>query len=89
MLVLIEDTGIGMSDEFKRRIFKPFERDNLVRISKEVGSGLGLDISRSLARKLGGDLVLEWTKVGVGSRFRFAIPSQGSNVAFLPMQNNK
>ncbi|MDH5691556.1 MAG: ATP-binding protein, partial [Gammaproteobacteria bacterium] len=68
----VEDTGIGMNEEARSRIFKPFSQadDSITR--QFGGTGLGLVISRELALRLGGDLTVE-SEAGKGSRFRFAI----------------
>jgi signal transduction histidine kinase len=72
--VTVGDTGRGIPDEEHARIFEPF-----VQIGRPVGGtdsgvGLGLAISRELARGMGGDLTVEST-VGVGSNFHFTIPT--------------
>lgn len=52
------DSGIGISSEIKERLFKPFvQADNSIS-RKYGGSGLGLSISRDLARRMGGDLCI-------------------------------
>ncbi|MGN1163814.1 MAG: response regulator [Candidatus Ornithospirochaeta sp.] len=64
--VIFEDNGIGMSEEFLGHIFEPFSRDSGV--GNAQGTGLGMAISRNIARMMGGDIKVE-SKLGVGSRF--------------------
>ena len=65
--VEVADTGPGIADEERDRIFRPFwTRDG-------TGTGLGLAISRELAFALGGDIDLD-SSVGSGSRFTLLLP---------------
>ena len=69
----VRDTGVGISDEQLERIFEPFvQADRSLRSATE-GVGLGLAISRELARGMGGDLTVE-SVVGVGSTFTLTLP---------------
>jgi len=69
----VHDTGIGIPAEQFERIFEPFVQANRsIRTSKE-GVGLGLAISRELARGMGGELTVE-SEVGVGSTFTLTLP---------------
>ncbi len=71
----VSDTGRGMSDEFKQKIFTAFSQE-LDTVSKgNQGTGLGLSISRSLARLMGGDLTFE-SERGKGSTFVFTFPGR-------------
>jgi signal transduction histidine kinase len=66
--IVVEDTGPGIPDEKRDIIFEPFvQLDRSLTQSRE-GLGLGLAISRDLARGMGGDLVVE-NHVGSGARF--------------------
>ena len=67
----IEDTGIGMSEEQLRKIFRPFEQvsDSLHR---EGGAGLGLVISQHLVRLMGGEIRVQ-SKPGEASLFSFEL----------------
>jgi CheY-like chemotaxis protein len=56
--IVVADTGPGIDEELKGRLFQPFER---ARVSVEEGTGLGLALSRRLAQLRGGDLVLDRT----------------------------
>lgn len=67
---LIQDTGIGISRAQIERLFQPFAQGDSSMNRRFGGSGLGLAIAKRLARDMGGDLILEETKLGEGSRFR-------------------
>lgn len=56
--IVVADTGIGISEETKRNLFQPFARGQSSEVQRVSGSGLGLALSRNLARKMGGDLKL-------------------------------
>lgn len=70
--VFVEDTGIGISDSFKKRLFMEFTTDNM-QCMNSSGSGLGLCISNILAKELGGKPIKLISKVGKGSIFYFCI----------------
>ena len=69
----VKDSGIGMPEEFKDKVFKRFNKINAKNISANEGLGLGLAISKSYVEMLGGTISLE-TKEGLGSTFIFTIP---------------
>ena len=73
LCISVEDTGIGIGPEAFPRIFKEFEQADTTTTRKYGGTGLGLTISRNLARLLGGDLTVEST-LGKGSIFTLNIP---------------
>lgn len=66
------DTGIGIPLDSRERIFEYFEQADNSDSRQYGGSGLGLTISRELARMMGGDITLE-SEVGVGSTFYCSI----------------
>jgi PAS domain S-box-containing protein len=70
----VADTGIGMSAEAAVRIFDPFVQVERPLTRTRGGTGLGLTISRRLARLMGGDLTVQ-TKVGKGSTFTLWLPA--------------
>lgn len=65
----IKDTGIGLNDDQKNRLFQPFVQADVSTTRKFGGTGLGLVLSRNLARALGGDLQLLESIPAVGSTF--------------------
>jgi signal transduction histidine kinase/CheY-like chemotaxis protein len=71
-ICVVEDTGIGIAPESLERIFRPFDQADNSITRKYGGTGLGLTISRHIARELGGDISVEST-LGSGSLFRVAI----------------
>jgi hypothetical protein len=75
VVIIVEDTGIGIAREDQDRIFQEFEqvRPSGRGDSLERGTGLGLAIARKLARLLGGDVQVR-SAPGAGSRFMVALP---------------
>jgi hypothetical protein len=70
--LIVADQGPGLSDEQQAKVFEKFER--LGRSGEDGGSGLGLYISRRLARAMGGDLLIE-SAPGQGARFILDVPA--------------
>ena len=69
----VEDTGIGMSEEEAAAVFQPFVQATAGRTRAHGGTGLGLTISRQLARLMGGDLTLR-TASGAGTCLTLWLP---------------
>jgi signal transduction histidine kinase/CheY-like chemotaxis protein len=72
--VAVEDTGSGIEPEACDRVFEEFEFGSPA-AARAGGSGLGLSVSRRLARLMGGDLILASTTVGAGTRFLLTVPA--------------
>lgn len=68
----VADTGIGMSPDQVRRVFKAFEQADASITRKYGGTGLGLTITQSLAKLLGGDIAVE-SELGKGSCFTLSV----------------
>lgn len=68
------DTGIGMTEEQVTRLFVPFQQADTSTTRKYGGTGLGLVISRRLAQKLGGNIVVK-SRPGDGSCFTLTVPT--------------
>lgn len=64
----VSDTGIGMSEEYMKRMFKPFEQENAKNAQKYGGTGLGLSIAWNLVAMMGGSIEAS-SKQGVGTTF--------------------
>lgn len=67
VLLEVQDTGVGMSDEMQRRVFEPFVT------YREGGTGIGLGLVREIVSELGGRIEVE-SEQGVGTTFRVALP---------------
>ena len=72
-VVTVADNGIGMSQEFQKHIFEPFERERTSTVSKVEGSGIGMGIVKKLVGLMGGTVAVE-SRIGVGSKFTVTIP---------------
>ena len=72
-LVEVRDTGSGMPPEVVAKLFRPFVQADASVAGTHGGTGLGLVISRELARLLGGEIHVQST-VGEGSVFSLALP---------------
>ena len=72
-VITVADNGIGMSQEFQKHIFEPFERERTSTVSKVEGSGIGMGIVKKLVGLMGGTVAVE-SKIGVGSTFTVTIP---------------
>ena len=72
--VRVEDTGLGIPAEHLERIWDAFEQADSSRTRKVGGSGLGLTISRHLARLMGGEITVQ-SQLGLGSSFVVWLPN--------------
>jgi len=73
LTVAVRDTGIGIAPQKKDLIFRPFEQEDQSESRRFEGLGLGLSISREVARKHGGSLTVE-SEPGQGSTFFVSLP---------------
>lgn len=69
----ITDTGIGIKDEERNRIFERFYRAQDARVTKITGTGLGLSLAREVARLHGGDVSVQ-SEIDKGSTFTLTLP---------------
>lgn len=72
LVFTVKDTGIGMTEEQIKKLFKPFKQADATTTRKFGGTGLGLYISKQLAECLNGKLVLE-SQPGTGSTFTLTV----------------
>jgi len=72
--VFVEDTGCGIDEEDKGRIFEKFIRGQRAIQERPSGSGLGLYIAKNIIEASGGELKLEKSEVDKGSTFSFTVP---------------
>ncbi len=83
LTIFVSDTGIGMTDEQKGRLFKKFSQAEESTNQIYGGTGLGLSISRNLARLMGGDIKVA-SRSGEGSvfilTFECEVPAKDANV---------
>ena len=56
---VVSDTGIGISKEFQKKLFEPFERENNTTVSKVMGSGLGMPICKGIVDSMGGSMTVD------------------------------
>ena len=68
----IKDTGIGMSDEFQRHIFEPFERERTSTVSGIQGTGLGMAITKNIVDMMGGTISVV-SQEGKGTTFTVSL----------------
>ncbi len=66
--ICVQDTGIGMNDEFIRHIFEPFERERNSTVSGIQGTGLGMAITKNIIDTMGGTIAVQ-SEQGKGTRF--------------------
>jgi signal transduction histidine kinase len=76
---VVEDTGIGLAHDQQEVIFERFRQAELANRHLYGGTGLGLNISRSLVQMMGGDIRVESAE-GAGSSFYFTVPYQHVSV---------
>ena len=84
VLIEISDTGIGIAPEGVGRLFQMFTQADESLTRRYGGTGLGLSLSRSLARGMGGDVELVRTSVGEGSVFLITIESRDDRLSSAP-----
>ncbi len=69
----VEDSGLGMSEEFQKHLFEPFSQENVASRTSYTGTGLGLSITKELIEKMGGTIAFK-SKQNVGTTFTVTLP---------------
>nr|WP_325296198.1 response regulator [uncultured Oscillibacter sp.] len=73
--ILVKDNGIGMTPEFKAKIFESFVREDSARVRRTEGSGLGMAITKYIVDTMGGTIEVE-SELGKGSEFHVTLDLQ-------------
>lgn len=76
---IVEDTGIGMSEEFQRKIFDSFERENSDQVAKIMGTGLGMSITKAIVDLMEGAIEVE-SEQDKGSKFHVTLDLKKSDI---------
>lgn len=84
----IKDNGIGMSEEFAKHIFEPFEREENSTISGIQGTGLGMAITKNIVDMMHGTISLK-TRQGVGTEFKVSFRFRISSERMEHQEKNK
>lgn len=88
----VEDTGIGIAEEHRARLFRPFSQVDSSRSRRHGGAGLGLAISKKLMRQMGGEIGVE-SDPGEGCLFWIRLPLNQEALeeiaAFEPSQSSQ
>ena len=69
---MVKDTGIGMSEEYQKKIFDSFSREDTARVQKTEGSGLGMSITKCIVDAMGGTISVR-SEQGRGSEFHVVL----------------
>ena len=75
VIIKVQDEGIGISDEFKEKIFEKFSRIDNPLTRKIQGSGLGLYITKTLVEKMNGEISFHNIEKGVEFEVKFPVYS--------------
>ncbi len=75
LTITVQDTGVGMSEEFQKNVFGMFERERSTTLSGVQGTGLGLAITKKLVDVMDGKISVQ-SKEGEGTTFTIEIPFQ-------------
>ncbi len=89
LIVAVRDTGIGINDENREKLFHSFSQVDTKWNRQQGGIGLGLAISKELVKKMGGTITVK-SRVGKGSEIKFVIPQKISeDVPIVHIENRE
>lgn len=77
--IIVADNGIGMTEEFKEKIFESFIREDSARVRKTEGTGLGMAITKYIVDAMEGTILVE-SELGKGSTFHITLDMEKSDV---------
>lgn len=80
----VQDNGIGMSEEFQKKIFESFTREDRARVNKTEGTGLGMSITKYIVDSMHGTIELK-SKQGEGTRFHIILDLEKANITEVDM----
>ena len=82
--IMVEDNGIGMSPEFREKIFESFSREDSARVRKTQGTGLGMAITKYIVDAMGGTIEVS-SEQGLGSEFHVTLDMEQALVQEMDM----
>jgi CheY-like chemotaxis protein len=85
----VRDTGIGLNDQAKSRLFQKFSQADSSTARQYGGTGLGLAISKRLVELMGGSMWMESAGLGTGSTFHFTLPCRPATLAQQPPKHQR
>lgn len=71
--IVVEDTGVGMSEDFLPQLFEPYARETRFGVKKVAGTGLGMPIVKNLVTQMSGQIYVD-SEAGKGTTFTIVIP---------------
>lgn len=83
--LIVQDNGIGMSQEFQKKLFQPFEREDDVRSRRIQGTGLGMSIVKNIVSLMMGSIEVE-SKKGQGTTFRVKVNLKLDEYEYSPSE---
>lgn len=81
----VRDTGIGMSEEFQKKVFESFSREESDEVRSITGTGLGMAITKHIVDMMGGKIEVQ-SKLGEGSEFIVTLDMEKSAVSEVDMK---